>query len=395
MNRASRLERNSKLLFLFRAFTEVKILNAIVVLFYLARGVTYEQVFLLTIVFSVGTLLFEIPSGYLADKIGRKKVLIIGAFAVVGVQVVSFFAFGFWELAVVQIFVAIADSMFSGTEEALVYDSLKEIKKESLVTKVMGRLSSSRHITKIIFPTIGAIIAKDLLEWQFDLIIGINLGFSILAVIVLLFILEPKHKVSLEEEETGVYIQSLTTIWKQPFLLRAAMNKILIFVASVLVWRVYQPYMLELGVTVVWLGIFYVFLHGGSFLLKWNTHKIAEKFGVIPLLGWTAVVFGLFSLAVAWIQWAPFVFIATLVLLYSANARIPLFPELMNKLIHSRSRATTLSNLNVFKAIVDIPMFLLAAYVAQFGTGTPMIIAGVAAGLVLLVFPIKKKHLKA
>jgi MFS family permease len=72
MTRAEALNLNPSLLFWARFFTMFKMLNAVVTLSYLHRGLSIEQTVWLSGIFGATMLLFEVPSGYLADRIGRK-----------------------------------------------------------------------------------------------------------------------------------------------------------------------------------------------------------------------------------------------------------------------------------------------------------------------------------
>lgn len=259
MTRKQRLARNPRILFWGKALTELKTLNAIIVLFYLHRGVSLEEVFYLTLVWSITSLIFEVPSGYLADRFGRKRTLMLGALFLLCAWVATWFAHGFLPFVGVFVLMSLAFSMFSGTEEAMLYDSLKELHKENEMTKYNGRLSSARHIFKIFVPTIGAFIAKDLLESQFHILIGIDVLAIIVSFIIFSQLIEPKHKKSVEEYEKGIFRESINTIKRNPVLLRISINKTLVMIASILIWRVYQPMLQELGFTIYWLGIFYVF----------------------------------------------------------------------------------------------------------------------------------------
>ena len=58
------------------------------------------------------------------------------------------------------------------------------------------------------------------------------------------------------------------------------------------------------------------------------------------------------------------IFIGSLVALFASSAREPVFAHAMNQRIKSRSRATTLSNLYVLKAVLDIPLLFLAGSLA-------------------------------
>jgi MFS family permease len=75
--RREKLQRNLKLSFWIQALIEIKVINVISTLFLVHRGLTLPQVLSTAIVFSIVCLLTEIPSSYLADKWGRKKVIIL------------------------------------------------------------------------------------------------------------------------------------------------------------------------------------------------------------------------------------------------------------------------------------------------------------------------------
>ncbi len=51
----------------------------ILMLFYKDMGFTNEEAFRLKAIYSIAIVIFEIPSGYLADVLGRRTTLIMGA----------------------------------------------------------------------------------------------------------------------------------------------------------------------------------------------------------------------------------------------------------------------------------------------------------------------------
>ena len=50
------------------------------ILFYTANGLNSTQIFTIQAAFHLAVLLLEVPSGYLADVVGRKRTLVLGAF---------------------------------------------------------------------------------------------------------------------------------------------------------------------------------------------------------------------------------------------------------------------------------------------------------------------------
>lgn len=365
MSRTELLRKNSRRLFWGKALIEINILNAVVTLFYLHRGVTIDQIFYLSIVWSIATLVFEVPTGYLADRFGRKRTLILGAFFLALSWGVTLFAESFGAFVGIFVLMSASFSCFSGTEEALLYDSLQELGEEKQMTKHNGRLHSAQHLFNIFIPAIGAWIAADLLEWQFLALITINIVTTLGGGLIFFSLIEPRHVKNVMAQEKGIFRESLETIKGQPFLLRAAMNKLLIFIASFLVWRAYQPFLSMHGVGVVWLGIFYFLLHGTVFLVHQNIGKIEKRFGLTRILSGTIIAM-IVSLVLVFITTQPLVlFVATLFAIVVTTVRAPVFGHAMNRLINSRSRATTLSNLNVFKAMLDIPVLLLSGWLAK------------------------------
>jgi MFS family permease len=81
--------------------------------------------------YALSILIMEVPSGYLAGIIGRKKALILGAvFLPVGAVA---YAVGrtFLISLLAKFIIAIGNSMRSGCDSSIVYDALKQLNKES------------------------------------------------------------------------------------------------------------------------------------------------------------------------------------------------------------------------------------------------------------------------
>ena len=80
-------------------------------------------------------MILELPSGALADIIGRKYTNLIGFLLGSLAYLLLPFAFEFWHFLAFSFLVGLNDSFRSGSEEALLYDSYKQENKESLYIK--------------------------------------------------------------------------------------------------------------------------------------------------------------------------------------------------------------------------------------------------------------------
>jgi len=391
MSHQSQIARNPRLLFWARAFIEIKAMTAVIVLFYLHRGVTMEQVFWLSIIWSLTALITEVPSGYLADRIGRKRTLLLGAGLLGLMHVGDWFAFGFWQFVPVFIIMSSAFSFFSGTEEAMLYESLVELGQEDQMTQKNGRLFSARSIFKMFIPLVGAWIAQDILEWQFKLLIGVNALALAIAVACLLQLREPRHKKEVLASEVGIFRESLNTIRREPWLLRVALNRLIVFVAIFVAWRINQPLLEGKGLAVVWLGVFDLFTHILIFFGGWYLGRLEARWGAQNLLFLTAVVTAL-CLFVAGLSENVWVLFTVLDLAIGiGSAREPIFAHLINRHVLHRSRATTLSNLNVIKSVLDIPVLLLAGWLTTQDLQWPLFLGVSLCVLAILVFPVRQK----
>jgi len=93
-------------------------------LFWEQRGMTVFMVVLCEVIYAATIVILEIPSGILADKLGRRILLIISAVLSMIEFVLLLFAHSFWGFAFVGFMAGISGSCTSGASNALLYDSL-------------------------------------------------------------------------------------------------------------------------------------------------------------------------------------------------------------------------------------------------------------------------------
>ena len=93
-------------------------------LFWQQRGMNLQMVVYVEIIYAITVTLFEIPSGILADKFGRKKMLTLyGALAATELSLLLF-AYSFRQFALAIFLAGIGKALSSGSENALLYDTL-------------------------------------------------------------------------------------------------------------------------------------------------------------------------------------------------------------------------------------------------------------------------------
>lgn len=90
-----------------------------------ARGYSLVEIGIVETVFHITSLIFEIPSGVLADVFGRKKMLLVSAVMRVIGNAVMIFSMDLGMVCLSIAFQALSYNFSSGSGDALAYDSLK------------------------------------------------------------------------------------------------------------------------------------------------------------------------------------------------------------------------------------------------------------------------------
>ncbi len=100
-----------------------------------ARGFSLVEIGFAETVFHITSLIFEIPSGMLADRYGRKKMLLVShVMAMIG-NTIMVFSNGLGLVCLSFVFHALTYNFASGSGDALAYDSLKSVKQEAKYEK--------------------------------------------------------------------------------------------------------------------------------------------------------------------------------------------------------------------------------------------------------------------
>lgn len=109
------------------------------VLFLLSRDVSYTGIGLLDVAFSLTIVLSEVPTGYVGDRVGRRRALLLGtAGSAVGSLV---FAVGtsLPTFMIAYVTLAVAETFTSGSDSAWLYDTLQARTGEESFARIRGR----------------------------------------------------------------------------------------------------------------------------------------------------------------------------------------------------------------------------------------------------------------
>ena len=145
---------------LYQLFTGVDFAGPIWAVFLLSRGLTLAQFGIVEASLHVGMLLAQVPTGALADAIGRRRMLVVaGAFTVAG-QLGYVYAPGFALICVAGAVHGVSFALRTGTDEAYLFDSLAHDNTEAMFPRMLGGLWAVFQFAGAISYLLGGLIAS-------------------------------------------------------------------------------------------------------------------------------------------------------------------------------------------------------------------------------------------
>jgi MFS family permease len=157
-------QRNVRAFTLFRMFFSARFYYPVYALLFLDYGLTLEQFGLLNGIWAATIVLLEVPSGALADTLGRRKLLIAtGIFMVLEMLVllvapIDGGAVLFSLFVLNRVLSGAAEAAASGADEALAYDSLKAAGQEHRWGHVLERVQRDTSLAFFVAMMVGAAV---------------------------------------------------------------------------------------------------------------------------------------------------------------------------------------------------------------------------------------------
>lgn len=172
--------RNVRLFILFRICFNARFYYPVFAILFLDFGLTVSQFVVLNAVWAATIVVAEVPSGALADVIGRRRLVVsAGVIMVVEILLLCFAPRGNPDLLFVvflvnRILSGIAEAAASGADEALAYDALKLEGDEKDWGRVLELQMRTRAMAYILAVIVGAAVYDPVLMQSVADFFGIN-----------------------------------------------------------------------------------------------------------------------------------------------------------------------------------------------------------------------------
>ena len=161
------VKRNLTALYLVKIAKWMNLVMPVIVLFYKSNGLTMKDIFLLQSVYSLTLMTLEIPTGYFADRVGRKSSILFGSMLGFTGYLVYSFSFGFWQFVIAEVILGVSQSLVSGADSAMLYDTLASAKQSDRYTRLEGRVTSIGNFGEAFAGIVGGILAVSSLRTPF------------------------------------------------------------------------------------------------------------------------------------------------------------------------------------------------------------------------------------
>lgn len=373
-----KVARNLASLHVIKIAKWLNLVMPVVVLFYRANDMTMQDIFLLKAIYSFTLMLFEIPTGYFADRAGRKTSILIGS--ILGTAGYSIYSMssGFLEFIVAEVALGISMSLVSGADSAMLFDTLRAAGQDSKYTRLEGRISSVGNFSEAIAGIIGGSLAIISLRTPFYL----QTVIAAMAIPAAILLREPP--LVLQPVKTG--LSQIMKVIKHTLLIDQKLRWAIILSAVIgastltMAWFV-QPFLIAARLKIEWFGIAWAFLNTAVGIAAYLSWRVEERKGSARLV--TAIVLVLTS-SYIFISILPLVagFFALVAFHVFRGLATPTLRNYINLLTATEVRATVLSVRNFIIRLLFAILGPLFGWITDaYSLDTAFLAAGVSFGL--------------
>ncbi len=382
-------KKNIKLDYLHTFFRNFNLANGVwMVYLNIILGFNYLQIAIFEVIFHISSLVFEIPTGVIADVFGRKVSRILGIILYLAYIILIITTDDFFLIVLAFVLCGISYTLESGAAEALVYDSMVEENIESEFMAVNGK----KEVIMQSAAFAALMLSGKLAEVSYEYVFMATGAFFILGLISILFMKEVKierEKKSLKELLKDQFITSTKIVFKNKrlFLLIIIGAMMLAPITTIFFFIQNRLYELEFSIAMITviLGFHALFAAIGGFY----SQKLERKFGEKKILFFIP----LFIVICFWfLNTGTYMIIPFIILGFFDSVFYVVLSDYVNKMVESKIRATVLSFFGMAFSFVMIFIFLIVGYVGHYvSLQSAFIVLGlIVTGFYILLLPILK-----
>lgn len=272
-----KLESNIWKLYLYMILYSLCFYIPIITLFYQSNGLSLTHIMIIQSVASAIFILFEVPSGYFADVHGRKTCLALTGILAASAMLIFAVSTNFYSFLCANILWAFAGVFISGADSAFLFDTLKDLKKESLYSRIWGSTVFYYSIGASFAAIVGSVLGKINYRYPFYAMIP----FMLLLIPLSLSLHEPeKHKTIF----TKNYLADLVSVLKISIVQNKKLRWLILYSVILLgfipiAYQLYQPYFTLSGLNVAYFGMVFAGFNAIAALSAKYSYVLEKRLG--------------------------------------------------------------------------------------------------------------------
>ncbi len=344
-------------------FRNTNFTHGIWVAFLLIRGFSLLDVGIFEMIFHISSLTMEVPTGVIGDLYGRRTSRLLGILTYFIYIGIILFSTNYLLLVIGFIFCGISYTFESGSGDALVYDSLKEIKQEHRFMKVNG-------IREVIyqFATVVVLLLTGLfLAGQHELDYYLTAGMFVLAFLAI-FLMKETHiphetrNLSFKQRINEHFVKTWKVVTSSKRLTLLIIIGALIFAPVTSLFIYAQEYFNYNGFSESWMLYFLAFHSLASAVGAIVAEKVEHKIGERKLLSMLPI----FMMICFWATLIPvFGFIGFIIVGGLESLFYVVLFDYINRLIPSETRASVLSFFGMSFSLIMILTFPIMGFIGD------------------------------
>ena len=329
--------------------------------------------------YSVLTFLGEVPTGIFADKFGQKVSIVIGyIIESLGIITIIFFptTIGLYFANSIRGF---ANSFLSGSEEALIYESVKHSESANF-KKTYGQFLSNKQLGFVVSTILAGFVYKYVGTVAFIPLIVFS-SLCIFSVAIISMFLTNYHTSTGDMAEgSGMFTilkESLLLIGKNKTIFTLALVGILTLSGQYFIQAIYPPHFEAYGVSAFWIGTTLSIGTLFNIILTRYIYLIEEYLTLEKILLIINLTLGMAYILMS-ILLSP-VFLVGLYILMNGffNLQSPIISDYINSRTKSSIRTTVLSGISFMQRFFQVLLTLAFSFVVgAFGVQTSLVIQG-------------------
>lgn len=357
----NRLSVNIKNDYIYKFFSAFDITSAIWVLYLGFKGMTLAQIGLLEGIFHITGFISEIPTGALADLFGRKKIIIIGRITSLISAIIMLFSNSFMGFAIGFILSAWGYNLNSGSEEALIYDTLKKLDREEEFLKFNGKINLIIEVSQGLAVFIGGILSQ--IDFSISYITAVAIGLISLVLSTRFIEVDVIRKENQSINIINHLKQSIDIVKNNKRLLNILIFFPLIYTFSAIVYFYGQQLFNDMEYSRISISIIFLFNGIFSSFGAILSSKIYKKY---KSLGWIiiSISISVFTIFMG-IGKGKLSIVFFLGIGFLTSILQPISSNLINSMVESNQRATIISVESMFYSIMMIILFPICGFIGD------------------------------